>query len=226
MDLAGIMDSNDIARVEQAIRTSNDAGQIQLQVVTIPSLKDEPIEEVSYQMVKAWKLGESKTDKGALLLVSQGDRKMRIEVGQGLEGAIPDVYAKRIISDVVIPYFKDGSPSQGIVAGVASILQLAANESGGLPEPKKYGARKRSLSSWINIAVIILFILFSIIDLDDAVSAAAYYWAASVAGRVAVVSVVEAASAAVAAEAGAAAAVVSRAADRRGVGNGNKKYLG
>lgn len=164
MDLAGMMSPSDVSRVDAAIRGANNAGQVQLQVVTVPSLNDEPIEEVSHQMVRAWKLGSEKNDNGVLLLVSQGDRRMRVEVGQGLEGAIPDIYAKRIVSDVMIPYFKQGQTSEGIVAGVASILQLAANESGGQlaePAPQMSRSGRRKPMGWLHIAIFLIFLIFT-----------------------------------------------------------------
>lgn len=161
MDLAGMMTAPDISRVEAAIRGAYEGGQVQLQVVTVPSLNDEPIEEVSHQMVKAWKLGSEKNDNGVLLLVSKGDRRMRVEVGQGLEGAIPDVYAKRIVSDVMIPHFKEGQTSEGIVAGVASILQLAANESGGVvAEPQMSRRGRREPMGWLNVVIFLIFLFF------------------------------------------------------------------
>lgn len=166
MDTAGMMSGEDVARLDQALRSSNAQGIAQVQVLTIPSLNDEPIEEVSYKIVKDWKLGAEKADNGILFLISKNDRKLRIEVGQGLEGAIPDVYAKRIISDVVIPYFKQGQMSEGIVAGTASILELATNERGGLKTNENAAVRSEpegKKGGWLHLVIffILLVVLMS-----------------------------------------------------------------
>lgn len=161
MDLAGMMSPEDVARVDQVLRRSNAQGIAQIQVLTLPSLNGEPIEEVSYKIVKEWKLGTEKADNGILFLVSQADRKLRIEVGQGLEGAIPDVYAKRIISDVVIPYFKQGQMSEGIVAGTASILELATKERSDLKtnDAVAESANGRK-GGWLHIVIFLIFLAF------------------------------------------------------------------
>lgn len=158
-----MMSPEDVARLDQALRTSNAQGVAQVQVLTLPSLNDEPIEEVSYKIVKEWKLGTEKADNGVLFLISKNDRRLRIEVGQGLEGAIPDVYAKRIISDVVIPYFKQGQMSEGIVAGTASILELATNERGGLKTNDNAAVRSESQGKkggWLHLVVFFILLVF------------------------------------------------------------------
>lgn len=93
----------------------------QIQVFVVSSLNGEPIENVTIQVFDQWKLGDEKTDTGILFLVAPNDKKMRIEVGQGYEGAVPDVIAKRIISEVVRPFFQKGQFEVGIQAGVASL---------------------------------------------------------------------------------------------------------
>lgn len=94
---------------------------IQLQVYIIKSLQGEAIESVAIQLFDQWKLGDKKTDKGLLFLIAPTEKRLRIEVGQGLEGDIPDVIAKRIIADEVKPYFQQGDFNAGILQGVISI---------------------------------------------------------------------------------------------------------
>jgi len=93
----------------------------QVVVLTIPSLEGLPIEDFGIQVVEAWQLGRAAEDDGALLLVSRDDRALRIEVGYGLEGDLTDARSKRIISDVMLPRFRDGDFGGGILAGVEAI---------------------------------------------------------------------------------------------------------
>lgn len=161
IDLADLIDSHDEVRLESALRSLNQSGSAQLQILTVPSLQGEPIEEVSYKVVKEWKLGTEKKDNGLLFLISSKDRRLRIEVGQGLEGQIPDVYAKRIVSDVVIPYFKRGESSEGIVAGVAQLIQLTKGESDLVVARPPRSSR----SSYKKIEPFLIFIIFILLAL-------------------------------------------------------------
>lgn len=103
----------------------------QLAVLLVPTTQPEAIEQYSLRVVEVWKLGQKKLDNGVLLLVSKDDRKMRIEVGYGLEGSLTDATAKRIISEVIAPGFKQGDFFGGIQAGVEAIAQAIKAE----PQP-------------------------------------------------------------------------------------------
>src|SRR6185503_4991960 len=100
-----------------------------------PTTQPEEIEQYSIRVVEAWKPGRKGVDDGVLLLVAKDDRRMRIEVGYGLEGAIPDAIAKRIIEETVKPYFRNGDFHGGIAAGVEQILKVIQGEA--LPAPPK-----------------------------------------------------------------------------------------
>lgn len=106
---------------------------IQLQVYVIKSLEGDSIESVAIQVFDKWKLGDEKTDRGLLFLIAPNEKRMRIEVGQGLEGDMPDVIAKRIISDVVRPYFQRGEYGLGVAQGVLTIENYLSNTD---PEQK------------------------------------------------------------------------------------------
>lgn len=95
----------------------------QIQVLIIPSLQDETIETYSIKVVDEWKLGNQKKDDGILLLVAKENRKVRIEVGQGLEGNLPDVVAGRIIDQSITPHFREKSFSEGIFEGIQAITK-------------------------------------------------------------------------------------------------------
>ncbi|MEM6642349.1 MAG: YgcG family protein [Bacteroidota bacterium] len=100
----------------------------QVAVLIIDSTEPETIEQYSIRVVDKWKLGRKDVDDGVLLLVAKGDRNVRIEVGYGLEGAIPDAYAKRIISNIIIPHFRDGDYYLGIEEGLEAITALIDGE--------------------------------------------------------------------------------------------------
>jgi uncharacterized protein len=105
----------------------------QIAVLIVPSTKPEEIEQYSIRVVDVWKLGREKQDDGVLLLVAKDDRKMRIEVGYGLEGAIPDLIAKRIISEIMVPSFRQGDYYGGINNAVEQVIKLISGEQ--LPAP-------------------------------------------------------------------------------------------
>lgn len=105
----------------------------QVAVLTLASTAPESIEAYSIRVVDAWRLGRASVDDGVLFVIARDDRRMRIEVGRGLEGALPDARAKQIIADAVAPRFKAGDYPGGIEAGVESILALLFGEA--LPPP-------------------------------------------------------------------------------------------
>jgi uncharacterized protein len=107
----------------------------QLAVLLIPSTGDEAIEQYSLRVAEAWKLGRKDVDDGVLLLLAKDDRKLRIEVGYGLEGAIPDAIAKRVIAEVMVPHLKTGDFEGAINAGVDRLIGLIDGEP--LPEVKQ-----------------------------------------------------------------------------------------
>ncbi len=156
MDEAGLLSGAAIAEIEQTLYSIKQKNGPQIQVYVASSLQDEAIESVAIQIFDQWKLGDAKKDNGLLFLIAPAEKKLRIEVGQGLEGDIPDVIAKRIISDIVSPFFKRGEYDFGVAQGVAAIqtylnaspeqkaqLQERVNDSGSNlnkeNKTKKYG---------------------------------------------------------------------------------------
>ena len=87
-------------------------------MLIVPTTQPETIEQYSIRVAEAWKIGRKKIDDGALLVVAKNDRKLRIEVGYGLEGALTDVTSKRIIDEVITPKFRSGDFAGGISDGV------------------------------------------------------------------------------------------------------------
>jgi uncharacterized protein len=107
----------------------------QIAVLTIPSLEGDSLEDFSIRVAESWKIGKKGFDNGAILLVARDDRRLRIEVGYGLEGVLPDAIASRIIREVITPRFRSGDYIGGIEAGVDSILKVAKGEV--LPQPTR-----------------------------------------------------------------------------------------
>jgi uncharacterized protein len=113
-DLAASL-SQELAAHEQ--RTGN-----QVVILTVPTLQGEPLEEFSHRVATTWKLGQKGTDNGVLLLVAPQDRRLRIEVGYGLEGVLTDAVTSRIIRNEMVPHFRAGNYAAGIAAGARAII--------------------------------------------------------------------------------------------------------
>lgn len=146
MDLAGVISRQDQRELSALLYDYNQLGKAQIQVVTIPSLEGDAIESVSMQMAEAWKLGGEKSDNGILFLIAVNDRKLRIEVGQGLEGALPDAYARRIIDEAVVPSFRAGRLSSGVVIGTHAIITYIDKEYAAGKQLDKPTRAKKGLS--------------------------------------------------------------------------------
>jgi len=153
-DLTGSLSQGQQAALEAKLAAFEQQKGSQIAVLIVPSTKPEEIDQYSIRVVEAWKIGRDKVDDGVLVLVAKDDRKMRIEVGYGLEGAIPDAYAKRIIADVIAPYFKQGDIYGGLDAGVDKIIGLIGGEQ--LPP----AAEKSSGSSSGNIEHLLPLLIF------------------------------------------------------------------
>ncbi|WP_236422127.1 TPM domain-containing protein, partial [Pseudomonas syringae] len=105
----------------------------QIVVVTVPDLQGVPIEDYGYQLGRQWGIGQKGKDNGALLIVARDERKLRIEVGYGLEGVLTDAQSWVIINQVIAPKFKAGNFSQGISDGVSAMVQVVGGEPLAVP---------------------------------------------------------------------------------------------
>jgi uncharacterized protein len=132
-DLTGTLSPQVVTRIEQQLAAFEKEKGTQVAVLMLPSVQPESIEEYTVRVFEQWKLGRKGVDDGVLLVIAKNDRELRIEVGYGLEGALNDATAKRIISDDIVPHFKRGDFAAGIEAGVARILRVADGEP--LPPP-------------------------------------------------------------------------------------------
>lgn len=127
-DTAGMLSKDAVSRLDAALADFQRTDSTQLVVLTIPSLQGEPLEDYAVKVAQAWGIGQKGKDNGVLLLVSKGDRKVRIEVGYGLEGRLTDALTGRIIDHAIVPAFKAGRFDAGIEAGVAAIIEGARGE--------------------------------------------------------------------------------------------------
>ncbi len=134
-DLAGVLPADGKSRLEARLATFEQSKGSQLAVLVVPTTQPESIEQYSLRVAEAWRLGRKGIDDGALLLVAVSDKSLRIEVGYGLEGVLTDAVAKRIISEVIVPYFKRGDYAAGIDAGIDAMIGVISGEA--LPAPSK-----------------------------------------------------------------------------------------
>ncbi|MDD5329557.1 MAG: YgcG family protein [Sulfuricella sp.] len=158
-DLTATLQPGQRTALEQTLKAFEDKKGSQIAILIVPTTQPETIEQYSIRVAESWQLGRKGVDDGVLLLVARNDRKMRIEVGYGLEGAIPDAVAKRIVSEVMTPYFKQGDYYGGIGAGVERIVKVIEGE----PLPEKKSTRKGSKAAfngdWLVIAFIVAMVL-------------------------------------------------------------------
>lgn len=132
-DLTGTLPAQQVVQLEQRLAAFEKEKGAQVAVLMVPTVQPESIEEYAVRAFEQWKLGRNKVDDGVLLVIAKEDRKLRIEVGYGLEGALNDATAKRIISEDIVPHFKGGNFAAGVDAGVTRILRVVGGEP--LPPP-------------------------------------------------------------------------------------------
>ena len=123
VDEAGILSESTEQQIGLLIRSHQDSTSNQLAVLTVSSLEGEVLEDYSLRVARTWGLGQADKNNGVLLLVAVAERKIRIEVGYGLEGDLPDITAKRIIDGDMTPYFRQGDFDNGILLGVRGVLE-------------------------------------------------------------------------------------------------------
>ena len=138
-DLTQTLTAEQRASLESRLRAYETDKGTQIAVLIVPTTQPETIEQYSIRVADQWKIGRKGTDDGVILLVAKNDRAVRIEVGTGLEGALPDVLASRIISQVIVPRFREGDFAGGINEAITRIIALLEGEP--LPEPERRSSR-------------------------------------------------------------------------------------
>ena len=155
VDEAALMSRKQAHQLTQQLAAFEKRSGIQLVVVSVDSLDGETIEEYGYQLGRHWGIGQKGKNNGVLLLIAQDERKVRIEVGYGLEGALPDAIAANIIQTRILPAFKRGDMVAGVVAGSQSIMKALAGEYQPAEQPKSNSGG----GPWLFILVVIAMIV-------------------------------------------------------------------
>jgi uncharacterized protein len=127
-DYANMISTSAKAQLENELKAFEQSDSTQIVILTIPSLEGEVLEEFSIKVTESWKIGQKGKDNGVLFIVANQERKIRIEVGRGLEGKLTDLMAGRIIDLVVKPRFKRGDFDGGVIAGVHAIVDTTRGE--------------------------------------------------------------------------------------------------
>ena len=133
IDTTGTLDATQKAALDQQARALKQRKGSQLQVLIVPTTEPETIEQYTVRAFEQFKLGRKGVDDGVLVVVAKDDRRVRIEPGYGLEGAIPDAIANRIIQEYLVPKFRAGDYGGGLIDGTAALVKLIDGEP--LPEP-------------------------------------------------------------------------------------------
>lgn len=132
-DTTGTLKVEQKAALEKMLQTFEQRKGSQIAVLMVPTTRPEAIEQYSIRVAEQWQIGRKGVDDGAILVIALKDRELRIEVGYGLEGALPDATANRIIEEVIVPRFKQGDFYGGITAGVDRMIRVIDGEP--LPAP-------------------------------------------------------------------------------------------
>jgi uncharacterized protein len=158
-DFANILTPEQEHTLEQKLVAYDDSTSTQIAIVTIQTLQDYPIEDVALQVLRQWGVGGKGKDNGAVILVAIQDRKIRIETGYGLEGAVPDITARQIIENDISPNFRNENYYRAFDEATTSIMRAAAGE---YQAPEGYSNRRGS--GGISLGkIILLFIIFMVI---------------------------------------------------------------
>jgi len=156
IDLTGILSGDTVNRLERELAALETQKGSQIVVLVVATTHPEEIEQYGIRVADQWKLGRKGVDDGAILLVAKDDRRVRIEVGYGLEGALPDAIANRIIDETIAPHFKLGDYDGGIEAGVKQMIAVVDGEP--LPEPDRRWERHSGLHNMLPLALIVVVV--------------------------------------------------------------------
>jgi uncharacterized protein len=155
-DLTGTLSGGAVARIEAKLADFEAKKGAQIAVLIVPTTAPEDIEQYGIRVEDAWKLGRKKVDDGAYLIVAKNDRRVRIEVSYGLEGALSDAVSNRIIDETITPHFKTGDFDGGVEAGVDQMISVVNGEP--LPPPDQKWEHRGGLGNWLPILLVVVFV--------------------------------------------------------------------
>jgi uncharacterized protein len=158
-DEANVLSAQVTQRLESVLQAERDSTSNQIAILIVNSLEGGSLEEYSLRVVEKWRLGKSDKDNGVLLFISKDDRKIRIEVGYGLEGALTDAMSSRIIRNEIAPHFRQGDYEGGVEAGIIAIIQTIKGEYvNDDPPPKKRHSKRSPLATILIVILIIILV--------------------------------------------------------------------
>ncbi|WP_196805480.1 TPM domain-containing protein [Methylobacterium sp. 77] len=160
VDAAGILKPEEKSGLEAQLKAYEDKTSDQVVVATVPNLQGLTIEDYGNRLFRSWAIGQTKTNNGALLLVAPNDRKVRIEVGYGLEGALTDALSKVIITTAITPRFKTGDYGGGIKAGIDAMLSILSGDAEEWQRKGKIRSDEAEPAHVIGFIILFLVILF------------------------------------------------------------------
>src|ERR1700728_4102551 len=160
-DLTGTLSGAAVARIEAKLKDLEAKKGSQVAVLIVPTTQPEEIEQYGIRVAEAWRLGRKGVDDGAILIVAKNDRRVRIEVGQGLEGALPDAIANRIVDEAIAPHFKLGDYDGGVEAGIDKMISVVNGEP--LPQPDTKWERHSGLSTLLPLLLVVVVVAGSVL---------------------------------------------------------------
>lgn len=163
VDAARVIPDESRAALEARLKAYEEKTSDQVVVATVPSLQGTTVEDFANRLFRHWKLGQAKTDNGVLLLVAPSERKVRIEVGYGLEGALTDALSRVIIASAITPRFKQGDYAGGIAAGIDGILSILskdADEWQRKPQVREDQVDPTQVALFIALFLVVLFVVW------------------------------------------------------------------
>jgi len=155
-DLTATLSAEQVGTLESKLAAFESQKGSQIAVLIVPTTQPEDIAQFGIRVAEQWKIGREKIDDGVILIVAKDDRKLRFEVGYGLEGPIPDALAKRVIAETITPYFKAGDFYGGIDAGTQQVMRLIEGEP--LPPPQQQSAGGGTGENLLVIMVLGIFL--------------------------------------------------------------------
>ena len=163
VDQVGILSRREKHQLEELLQSHLKSGKIQTQILILKNLSGTSIEDASIRVVDRWKLGTETKDNGVLILLAIDEKKVRIEVGQGLEGDIPDVIASRVIREIMTPFFRSGRFAAGLEAGAHQLAAFAGVDSA---QYNGMAQAEEDIPPWVKlILMLIAFLAFGLFSI-------------------------------------------------------------
>jgi uncharacterized protein len=160
-DYAKLLDARQTQQLEEALARFEQETTTQIVLLTVPSLGGETIEQFGIRVGEAWKIGQKGRDNGAILIVAPKERRVRIEVGYGLEGSLTDARSAEIIRNVILPAFKEGQYFAGIAGGLDAMMKTTQGEYKAAQRQPVYERQRtgKASSTLSTLFMIVIFIL-------------------------------------------------------------------